>query len=159
VTETPTLHVHQIVLTRILDAPPERVWAAWTTPEQVERWFAPRPVAVKPGSVVLDPRPGGRFALTMVMPDGTEYPNDGSFSELDRPRRLAFGGPVENHPGLRAVSTVVTFADLGDGRTELTVTQTLTCSDEMPELARRGWTQALDQLADVVAEPVSGPPE
>ncbi len=146
-----TLSEHEITITRTFDAPRELVWTAWTTPAQIEQWFAPRPVIVKPGSVVIDPRPGGEFSLTMVMPDGTEFPDHGSFSEFERPSRLAFGGTIENHPGLTSASTAVTFTDLGDGRTEVALTHTMVCSDEMPEMARSGWTQGLEQLAAVLA--------
>jgi uncharacterized protein YndB with AHSA1/START domain len=149
--DTPTLSERVLELTRTFDAPRELVWAAFTTPEQVERWFAPRPVIIKPRSVVIDPRLGGEFSLTMVMPDGTEYPDHGSFSEYDEPSRLAFGGTVENHPGLTSASTVVTFTDLGDGRTTVALTHTMVCSDEVPEMARLGWTQCLQQLADELA--------
>ena len=100
---------------------------------------------------MLDPRPGGEFSLVMVMPDGTEFPNIGTFSEFEEPSRLAFGGRVENHPGLSAASTTVTFTDLGDGRTAVALTNTIVSSDEMPELARRGWTQCLEQIAELLA--------
>ncbi len=149
--EAPTLTTHQLQITRVFNAPRDLVWAAWTTPAQVEQWFAPRPVVIRPGSVVVDPRPGGEFSLIMVMPDGTEFPNNGTFSAFDPPSHLAFAGTVENHPGLTRASTDVTLADLGDGRTRLTVEHTLVCSEEMPELARRGWNQALDQLAEVAS--------
>jgi uncharacterized protein YndB with AHSA1/START domain len=148
--ETPSLAEHAITIERTFDAPRELVWAAWTTPEQIEKWFGPRPVTIKPGSVVLDPRPGGEFSLVMVMPDGTEFPNIGTFSEFEEPSRLAFGGRVENHPGLTAASTAVTFTDLGDGRTAVSLTNTVMSSDEMPEMARRGWTQCLEQIAELL---------
>jgi uncharacterized protein YndB with AHSA1/START domain len=149
--DAPTVTEHTLVLTRIFDAPRELVWTAWTTPEHIERWLAPRPVTIRPGSVIVDLRVGGTCSLTMVMPDGTEFPNRGTYTEVDAPVRLASHGTVDDHPGLEAVSTVVVLADLGDGRTEVTVTHTMTCSDEMPDLARRGWTQALDQVAEVLA--------
>ena len=94
--ETPSLAEHAVTIERTFDAPRELVWAAWTTPEQIEQWFGPRPVTIKPGSVVLDPRPGGEFSLVMVMPDGTEFPNNGTFTEFEKPSGLAFGGTVEN---------------------------------------------------------------
>jgi uncharacterized protein YndB with AHSA1/START domain len=146
-----TLTERSITIERTFDAPRELVWAAWTTPAQIEQWFGPRPVTIKPGSVVIDPRRGGEFCLVMVMPDGTEFPNIGTFSEFDEPSRLAFGGRVENHPGLNAASTAVTFTDLGDGRTAVVLTNTMMCSDEMPEMARRGWTQCLEQIAELLA--------
>ena len=149
--ESEMLSEHAVTIERIFDAPRELVWAAWTTPAQIEQWFAPRPVRIKPGSVVIEPRPGGAFCLVMVMPDGTEFPNIGTFSEFDEPNGLAFGGTVENHPGLSAASTRVTFTDLGGGRTAVALTNTIMCSDEMPEMARRGWTQCLDQIAELLA--------
>ena len=97
-----TLSEHEITITRTFDAPRELVWTAWTTPAQIEQWFAPRPVIVKPGSVVIDPRPGGVFSLTMVMPDGTEFPDHGSFSEFGgRATRLRRHHREPSRPDLR----------------------------------------------------------
>jgi uncharacterized protein YndB with AHSA1/START domain len=149
--EAPGLSQHELALTRTLDAPREAVWAAWVTPVRIEQWFAPRPVAIKPGSVVADARPGGEFSLTMVLPDGSESRNTGAFGDVDEPRRLTFESAVEDHPGITGAATSVDFNDIGSGRTEVAVSHTLTCSAELHALATRGWEQALDQLAEVVA--------
>ena len=151
-TDQPTLAERRLTLPRVYDAPRELVWDAWTTPAHLERWFAPRPVTIKPGSVIVEHRQGGAFCLTMVMPDGTEFPNLGTFTAYERPERLAFGGTVENHPGLTSASTEVTFRDLGDDRTELTIEHVMVAVEDMPEMARLGWTQGLTQLGEVLAE-------
>ena len=98
--EAPGLSPRELALTRTLDAPREAVWAAWVSPARIEQWFAPRPVAIRPGSVVADARPGGEFSLTMVLPDGSERATRGRSarwtSRAGSPSRARSGSP-RNH--------------------------------------------------------------
>lgn len=105
-------------LTRHFDAPPAKVWRCWTEPALLMQWFAPKPVITT--EAMMDLRAGGRFYTKMVMPDGTEYPNEGSFLEVVVNQRLAFTdlftadwAPVAA-PGL-GFSATLTFAAEGDG--------------------------------------------
>ena len=77
-----------LILTRRMAVSPARVWRAWTEPELLKQWFAPKPVVTK--EVVMDLRPGGRFFALMVAPDGTEYPNEGCVLLIEPGRRLIF---------------------------------------------------------------------
>lgn len=77
-----------LTLTRHMAAAPERVWRAWTEPELLKRWFAPAPVVTR--EAVIELRPGGRFHVMMVAPDGTEYPNEGCVLLIEPGRRLIF---------------------------------------------------------------------
>ncbi len=77
-----------LILTRRMAVAPARVWRAWTEPELLKQWFAPKPVKVT--EVVLDLRPGGRFFWRMVMPDGAEYPNEGCVLLVEPGRRMIF---------------------------------------------------------------------
>jgi uncharacterized protein YndB with AHSA1/START domain len=69
-------------ITHLYDAPPETVFAAWTDPEQVARWWAPEGLEIPPESVVVEPRVGGRFELTMVEPSGTSHELRATFEEF-----------------------------------------------------------------------------
>src|SRR5881398_1543589 len=59
---------NDLVLERTLDARIDLVWEAYTNPEYLKRWFAPKPYEIT--EMELDPRPGGIFRLRMVGPDG-----------------------------------------------------------------------------------------
>src|SRR3954454_10113372 len=60
----------QVLITRIFDAPRERVFQAWTDPAQVAAWYGPEHMDAAPERVNIDLRVGGRWELTMVPRDG-----------------------------------------------------------------------------------------
>ena len=61
-------HAFDLVLERVLDAPPEKVYRAYTDPAILSQWFAPKPWTIS--DAVVEPRPGGRFNFVMHGPDG-----------------------------------------------------------------------------------------
>ena len=69
-----------LVLERVLDAPRDLVWKAWTTPEHLKRWWAPRPYETPEAE--LDLRPGGAFYTKITGPDGFEEAGTGCFLEV-----------------------------------------------------------------------------
>jgi uncharacterized protein YndB with AHSA1/START domain len=79
---------HDLILTRRMAVSPERIYRAWTEPELLKHWFTPKPVVTK--EAVVELKPGGRFYALMVMPDGTEYPNEGCILVCETNRRLVF---------------------------------------------------------------------
>jgi uncharacterized protein YndB with AHSA1/START domain len=81
----PTL---DLVLERDIDVPRDLVWAAWTVPEHLMKWFVPSPWTM--ADCVIDLRPGGIFRTVMRSPEGTEYPSDGCFLEVVPEQRLVF---------------------------------------------------------------------
>ena len=77
-----------LVLTRVIDAPPEHVFRAWTDPELVKQWFTPPPYLTTHAE--LDVRPGGSSLVVMRGPDGVDMPNRGVYLEVVENRRLVF---------------------------------------------------------------------
>lgn len=75
-----------LVLEREIDVPVELVWRAWTTPEHLRHWFAPKPWTIT--ACDLDVRPGGAINFTMRSPEGQEYPNTQSYLEVRPFERL-----------------------------------------------------------------------
>lgn len=146
-----TLSEHRLTITRVLDAPRELVWSAWTDPEQLSQWWGPEHFHTPEDSVTIDLRAGGRFALTMVGPDGARYPSDGKFREVVEPERLVFGEDETEHPILERSETTVTFTDIGDARTETRLDLVLVCTDELPPMAERGWNSQFDKLDGYLA--------
>jgi uncharacterized protein YndB with AHSA1/START domain len=126
-----------IEITRVYHAPRQAVWDAWTQPEQLARWWGKRGWTARPDSIVLDVRPGGSFRVTTINDrDGTEMTNEGTYSEVSEPERLAFG------------DTVVTFTDLGDGRTEMRFRTTLEATAALRDRAAGGVASAFDRLGE-----------
>ena len=73
----------EITITRVFDAPRERVWRAWTEPSEIARWWGKRGWSTPPESVTLDVRPGGVFRLNSINDeDGREMPLDTTFREV-----------------------------------------------------------------------------
>src|ERR1700736_2526133 len=69
-----------LVLEREIDVPVELVWKAWTTPEHLRHWFAPKPWSIT--ACELDLRPGGSINFTMRSPEGEEFPNTQCYLEV-----------------------------------------------------------------------------
>ena len=131
----------EIAITRVYDAPRQLVWEAWTQPAQLAAWWGKRGWTARPDSIVLDVRPGGTFRVTTVNDeDGSEMTNEGTYDEVDEPERLVFG------------ETVVTFTDLGDGRTEMTFQTTMEASAALRDRAAGGVASAFERLAEHLKE-------
>jgi uncharacterized protein YndB with AHSA1/START domain len=139
VADAPAAQVIEIA--RVYAAPPEAVWAAWTDPAQIARWWGKRGWRTPPESVEIDLRPGGVFRLDSVSEaDGTVMRHDGVFRAVEPPRRLAFGtGDSE---------ATVTFADVGVGRTEMVFRVELTTTDAIRRRAEGGLGSAFDRLGE-----------
>ncbi|RJF88913.1 polyketide cyclase [Oleomonas cavernae] len=75
-----------LILTRLIDASPDKLFRAWTEPELMKQWFAPLPWTTPHAEVDL--RPGGSSLVVMRGPDGTEFPNPGVYLEVVKNRRL-----------------------------------------------------------------------
>ena len=86
----------EIVITRVVDAPRELVWQAWTEPGHLGRWRGPR--AFTNPTCELDLRPGGAYRLVMRSPDGVDYPLKGFYREIVAPGRLVLTMDCSEHP-------------------------------------------------------------
>jgi uncharacterized protein YndB with AHSA1/START domain len=122
-----------IEITRTLDAPRERVWAAWTDPDQLARWWGRRGWVARRETITMDVRPGGAFRVVSVNEaDGREMVSEGVYREVVEPERLSFG------------ETTVMFTDLGDGRTRMDFRSTA----DVPDTAAGGLASAFERLAE-----------
>jgi len=158
---TPTSD-RELVLTRIIDAPPEKLFRAWTDPELLKQWFAPLPYTTPHAE--LDVRPGGSSLIVMRGPDGNEFPNRGVYLEVVENERLVFTDAYTKawEPSEKPFMTVIlTFEDYeGEdhegGKTRYTarVLHWVVADREMHEKMgfHEGWGQCADQLAALVAK-------
>ena len=153
-----------LVLERVVDVPPERVFAAWTQPEHLKKWFTPKPWETIDVEVEL--RPGGIFRTVMRGPDGQENAGEGCVLEVIPNRRFAWTGalkrgfrPLSQDEASKApflFSAVITMEPEGRG----TRYQALAIhSDDAGARAHEqmgfhtGWGAALDQLVELMKRP------
>jgi uncharacterized protein YndB with AHSA1/START domain len=138
-------------VTRVFDAPRERVWKEWTEPERFADWFGGTGGEVPPSTVSMDVREGGAWRLTMYAGQArTEIHWKGEFREVAEPERLVFTITDEPGDGPQDVVTVE-LTDLGDGRTEMRFEQRGTMSPEEYERAKEGWGTFFDRIAERLA--------
>lgn len=137
----------ELVLTRELKAPRERVFAAWVDVKQASLWWVPRDFT--PLFCEMDVRPGGLWRRRMRSPSGDVILKHGVYHEVASPERLVFTYITENAAGVIDPETLVsvTLIDLGDGRTRLTLCHTAFETDLSRDDHRGGWTGALERFA------------
>jgi uncharacterized protein YndB with AHSA1/START domain len=114
-----------ITIVRILDAPREEVFRAWTEREGMAAWFGEEGSSIPLETFTSDPRPGGAWHLIMIHgPDRIEIPFSGRFVEIVEPERVALtiADPTLTDSEREEVLTAV-LEDIGDGRTRMTFTQ------------------------------------
>ena len=109
----------ELVLARIIDATPEQVFRAWTTPERFPDWFCPKPWRAE--CEKMDLRPGGASVVTMYGPDGEVSPNRGVYLEVVPNRKIVFTdayteGWVPSDDG-GMMTAVLTFEPAEGGKT------------------------------------------
>ena len=140
----------ELVLTRELKAPRERVFAAWTDVEQASRWWVPQDCTLL--SCKMDVRAGGGWHRRMRVPDGGVIAKWGEYREVVAPERLVFTYITEYADGNVDPETLVTvtFEDLG-GRTRLTLRHERFWSEAAKVSHTGGWTGALERLVAFAA--------
>ena len=115
-TSTSTTADREIVTTRLIDAPRELVFEAWTDPQHVAHWFGPDGFVTT--THAMDVRPGGVWRFTMRGPDGKDWPNVVTYEQVVAPERLVYLHGDETEPDM--FHNTVTFDDQ-DGKTALTM--------------------------------------
>jgi uncharacterized protein YndB with AHSA1/START domain len=134
-----------ITITRVFDAPRERVWQEWTEPERFADWFGGVESTIPVATVEMDVRPGGSWRLTMhAERGGIDW--HGEYREVVEPERLVFT-ISDRVADDRAEFVIVVLRDLGDGRTEMRFEQRgggLT--PEQYEQAGQGWSKFFDRV-------------
>jgi uncharacterized protein YndB with AHSA1/START domain len=128
-------------MTRVVPAPAEEVFRAWTDPAVLRLWWGPGEHQLK--EVEADARPGGTYRFEVTAPEGFRYVIAGDYIEVDPPRRLSFtwrfveGGPDEH------TSRVTVELEPRGEQTELRLTHDRFPTDEAAAPYARGWEQTL----------------
>jgi uncharacterized protein YndB with AHSA1/START domain len=149
------LSERELVLQRLFDAPPEKVYRAWTEPDLLKQWFAPLPWTTPQAE--LNVRPGGANLIVMRSPEGMDFPNRGVYLEVVPNQRLVFTDAYTQawDPSLKPFMTVVlTFEAVGDKTryTARVLHWSVENKKQHEEMGfHQGWGQCADQLADLLS--------
>ena len=145
----------ELVLNRLINAPREKVFAAWTQPELLKQWFAPKPGTTPRAE--LDVRPGGSSLIVMRGPDGSEFPNRGVYLEVVPNEKIVATDAYTEawQPWAKPFMTIdLTFEDV-NGKTNYTarVRHWSVADREAHEKMgfHEGWGRCTDQLEQLVA--------
>jgi uncharacterized protein YndB with AHSA1/START domain len=148
----------ELVFTRVLDAPRDLVFEAWTDPKHVAHWWGPRGFTTTIHE--MDVRPGGVWRLVMRGPDGVDYNNRIVFLEVAKPQRLVYKHDPEKGSEPVSFQVTVTFAD-EDGKTRLTMQMLFPSAAALDYVVKKygaveGAHQTLDRLTERLAHLTSG---
>jgi uncharacterized protein YndB with AHSA1/START domain len=134
-----------LTISRTFSAPRERVFAAWTEPEQIKKWFGPDMCQLTEAHVDL--RVGGEYRFRAKNPEMGEFTLRGEYREIIPPAKLSYTWQWEDDPDFVDRETLVTveFVDLGDS-TEVRLTHENLPSAESVKNHQHGWTGSLDKL-------------
>ncbi|MEI8572845.1 polyketide cyclase [Methylomonas sp. LW13] len=150
-----TAESRELMLTRLIDAPPEKLYKAWTEPALLKQWFCPKPWTV--AEAELDVRAGGTSIIVMRGPDGEEFPNQGIYLEVVPNERLVFTDAYTSawEPSAKPFMTgIITFTpEAGKTRYTARVLHWTAADRKAHEEMgfHEGWGKATDQLAELVA--------
>lgn len=152
-----------LVIERVFDAPVEKVWKAWTVPEQIKKWHGPRGFTAP--TIKNDFRVGGKYLYCMHGPAGTEFDKDfwstGEYREIVPMQKIVATDSFADEKGNKVPAThygmnedipmellmTATFEETG-GKTRLVLRHEGFPVGEDREGARQGWSQSLDKLAE-----------
>jgi len=143
-----------LTMVRVLKAPPALVFAAWTRPDMIARWWGPHHTRVEKAEA--DPRVGGRFRTVLVEDNGARHEVSGTYSEVEPGKRLVFSWAWSATPE-RVSRVTVTFTAVPEG-TEVTLLHDRFADADTATRHRRGWTESLERLASVFdGDPTTAP--
>ena len=153
---------HEAKFERVLDAPREAVWKAWTDPKLVASWWGPAGVTIP--ECEIDARVGGKIYIVMLAGEamgqfkGTRWPMKGVFTKVERLSRLTYEAQAWTEgQGPETQIDQITDVSFDDqqGKTRVTIRVTITNADTAPKMALEGmsygFNQQLDKLAGFLA--------
>ncbi|MEO7386598.1 MAG: SRPBCC family protein [Gammaproteobacteria bacterium] len=155
-TDSATATNHDLVIERVINATPDKLFRAWTEPALLRQWFCPKPWQVTVAET--DARAGGSSLIVMHGPNGEEMPNRGVYLEVVKDRRIVATDAYTTawEPSEKPFMTViVTFEPLADGQTKYTAcARHWTAEDKQTHVEmgfHKGWGLATNQLEELVA--------
>jgi uncharacterized protein YndB with AHSA1/START domain len=130
---------------RFINAPRDRVYAAWTDPAQLKQWFGPEKVQTR--ELIADARVGGKFRWDLTNSEGEEMTCGGEYRELQPGKKIVFTWQWEDDATWEKHTSIVTV-ELSDrdGGTELRLIHEKLPNEESRDGHAQGWNSALDKL-------------
>lgn len=139
-----------LIIRRMLNAPPDLAFRAWTTPEHIKQWMRPEPGMQIP-SARMDLRVGGKFRIQMQNPEGEYFTAVGEFREVKPPARLVYtwdwekDGAGEDFGEVEGKTSLITIEFIKRGaQTEFVMTHSRFATVESRDNHGRGWSRAAD---------------
>jgi uncharacterized protein YndB with AHSA1/START domain len=146
--------MHELTLTRLIDAPREKLFRAWTDPHLIPQWFCPPPWGVSEAHT--DVRPGGATLIVMRGPNGEKMPNRGVYLEVIPNEKIVFTDAYSEAwvPSDKPFMTGILTFEEEDGQTRYTARVRHWNAEDMAQHAEmgfeQGWGIATDQLEALV---------
>jgi uncharacterized protein YndB with AHSA1/START domain len=130
---------------RVIKAPRDRVYAAWTDPAQLKQWFGPEKVRTR--DLIAEVHPGGKFRWDLNNPEGEKMTCLGEYRELEPDRKIVFTWQWDDDEDWENQTSIVTV-ELADceGGTELRLRHELLPNERSRQGHTEGWNSALDKL-------------
>ena len=139
----------KVEMRTIVEATPERVFRAWTDPQELQRWWGPGAFTTPHAEVDL--RPGGRYELVMQLPGAEPMRLAGTFREVEPPSRLVYTWRWESgNPDTTESVVEVEFHDLGGKRTEIVLVHEGFGEGAPIDMYSVGWQGGFEKLAALV---------
>lgn len=130
---------------RLIKAPRDRVYAAWTDPAQLKQWFGPE--NVRTDELVADVRVGGKYRWDLTTPEGEKMTCQGEYRELEPGRKFAFTWQWQDDEDWKDHTSIVTVELCDrDGGTEICLTHKQLPNEESCKGHTRGWNSAVDKV-------------
>ena len=144
----------ELVVTRTVNGPARLVFDAWTRPELLKRWWAPKSLGVSLFECEQDVRVGGTYRFAFGRDPKNPEVFSGRYAEVTPPTRLVFTQVYERMPGAGEAVVTATFED-EQGKTRLTLRQRFPSKEALDGAVasgmERGMRETLDQLDALVA--------
>ena len=140
---------------RLINAPRDRVYAAWTDPKQLREWFGPENVRTR--DLVAETRVGGKFRWDLTNPEGEEMTVQGEYSDLQPGRKIVFTWQWQDDETWENHNSIVTV-ELSDvvGGTELRLLHEQLPGEESRDNHNDGWKSLLNKLDKFLSEKAPG---
>lgn len=153
----------KVTVTRVFDAPVKKVWAAWTEPELIKKWWGPKDFTAP--HIEVDFRIGGKYLFAMHGPAGTEFDTDmwttGNYQEIVPLKKIVYTDSFADEKGNilprgaygmpdmpEVMLVTVEFEALEDGKTKVTTSHVGAPAGAMADNMEAGWGQSLDKMAE-----------
>lgn len=138
-----------LTIQRRLNATPDRVYAAWTEPEKIARWFGPSVVLQDTVKAKMDVRVGGSFEVSFNSDDGEFHQVGGQYREVEPNKRLIFSWAWYSTPERESLVTITMKAE--GNHTLLTLLHEQLFDEAAKVGHTRGWTGSMDKLEAMFA--------